>query len=52
MITEEMYEIDIPIYIEKNWITYEYNYGMHWWEKRWNAGKNRQTTWTKMLLRS
>ena len=25
MITEEMYEIDIPIYIEKDWITYEYN---------------------------
>ena len=34
MITEEMYEIDIPIYIEKDWITYEYNYGIHWWEKR------------------
>ena len=25
MITEEMYEINIPIYIEKDWITYEYN---------------------------
>ena len=25
MITKEMYEIDIPIYIEKDWITYEYN---------------------------
>ena len=25
MITEEMYEIDIPIYIEEDWITYEYN---------------------------
>ena len=34
MITEEMCEIDIPIYIEKDWIMYEYNYGIHWWEKR------------------
>ena len=25
MITEEMYEIDIRIYIEKDWIMYEYN---------------------------
>ena len=25
MITEEMYEIDIPIYIEKDSVTYEYN---------------------------
>ena len=25
MITEEMYEINTPIYIEKDWITYEYN---------------------------
>ena len=24
MITEEMYEIDIPIYTEKDWVTYEY----------------------------
>ena len=26
MITEEMYEIDIPIYIKKDWITYECNF--------------------------
>ena len=25
MIAEEMYEIDIPIYIEKDWIMYECN---------------------------
>ena len=25
MVTEEMYEIYIPIYIEKDWITCEYN---------------------------
>ena len=25
MITEEMYEIDIPIYIENDWIKYENN---------------------------
>ena len=25
MITEEIYEIDIPDYIEKDWITYEYD---------------------------
>ena len=25
MIAEKMYEIDIPIYIEKDWVTYEYS---------------------------
>ena len=25
MITEEIYEIKIPIYIEKDWVRYEYN---------------------------
>ena len=27
MVTEEMYEIEIPIIIEKNSATYEYEYG-------------------------
>ena len=39
MITEEMYEIDIPIYIEKDWITYEYNSfarGYHAYMNVWN----------------
>ena len=25
MIAEKMHEIDIPIYIEKDWVTYEYS---------------------------
>ena len=39
MITEDMYEIDIPIYIEKDWITYEYNSfarGYHAYINIWN----------------
>ena len=39
IITEEMYEIDIPIYIEKDWITYEYNSfarGYHAYMNVWN----------------
>ena len=39
MITEEMYEIDICIYIEKDWITYEYNSftrGYHAYVNIWN----------------
>ena len=39
MITEEMYEIDIPDYIEKDWITYEYDSftrGYHAYMSIWN----------------
>ena len=39
MIAEEMYEIDIPIYIEKDWITYENNSfarGYHTYMNIWN----------------
>ena len=39
MITEEMYGIDIPIYIEKDWITYEcYSFakGYHAYMNIWN----------------
>ena len=39
MITGEIYEIDIPIYIEKDWIMYEYNSfarGYHAYMNIWN----------------
>ena len=39
MITEERYEIDIPVYIEKDWISYEYNSfvrGYHAYMNIWN----------------
>ena len=39
MITEERYEIDIPVYIEKDWISYEYNpfvRGYHAYMNIWN----------------
>ena len=39
MITEEMYEIDIPIYTEKDWVTYEhtsFTRGYHACMNIWN----------------
>ena len=39
MITGEIYEIDIPIYIKKDWIMYEYNSfarGYHAYMNIWN----------------
>ena len=39
MITEDMHEIDIPIYTEKDWITHEYNSlarGYHAYINIWN----------------
>ena len=39
MITGEIYEIDIPIYIKKDWIMYEYNsfaWGYHAYMNIWN----------------
>ena len=56
MIAEEIYEIDIPIYIEKDWITYERNSfarGSHVYMNIWNplvgeTLKSRQKPWNKV----
>ena len=60
--TEEMYEIDISIYIEKDWITYQYNSfvrGYHDYMNKWNpltgetlkCWQEPSKRWTKMLSR-
>ena len=39
IVTEEMYEIEVPIYIEKDWITYGFNSfarGYHAYMNIWN----------------